>query len=95
MRSPEWIVVRCDVSGITDPDVVTLDTLARLELMARRWGARIRLVNATPALVDLIACAGLGGVLEVVGSGVEVDGQVEEREQRRVDEEVHGGDGAV
>lgn len=93
---PGRIVIGCDVSGITEPDALVLDTLARLELVARRFGATIRLHNASAALVDLIAWAGLAGVLEVAveASGVEMDRQVEEGEEFGVDEEVHRGDGA-
>lgn len=92
---PERIVLHCDVSGLTDPDAFALDALSRLQLTARRFGVTIRLHNAGRALADLIAWAGLSDVLEVVGSVVEVDGQVEQREQIGVDEEVHRGDGAV
>ena len=74
---------------------LVLDTLARLELVARRFGATIRLRNAGDALVELIAWAGLADVLEVEQSGVEMDRQVEEGEELGVDEEVHRGDGAV
>ena len=89
------IVIACDVRGVTQPDEGALDTLARLQLVARRWGATIRLLNASPALVDLITCAGLAEVLVVGGSGVEVDRKVEEREEPGVDEEVLRGDGTA
>ena len=92
---PEWIVVRCDVSGITEPDAVALDALARLQLTARRFGVTIRLHNANRTLGDLIEWAGLSDVLEVVESGVEAYGQVEQREEIGIDEEVHRDDGAV
>lgn len=91
-QPPRTVVIGIDASRITEPDERTLDALARLQLTARRLGASIRLLDAGPALVDLIQLAGLAGVLEVAGSGVEVDRQVEEREQVRVDEEVHRGD---
>src|SRR3954468_22906832 len=85
-------MVVCDVRGILHPDQPTLDGLARLGLTARRHGATLRLQNACPALVDLIVWAGLADVLVVVGpeggSGVEVQGEVEEREEAGVDEEV-------
>jgi anti-anti-sigma regulatory factor len=92
---PERIVVRCDVSAITDVDAVALDALARLQLTAHRVGVTLTLYNADRALADLIRRAGLSGVLPVVESGVEVDGQVEQREEVGVDEEVHRRDGAV
>jgi hypothetical protein len=82
------IVIVCDVSQIVDPDRPALEALARLQLTALRLGVTIQLQNACPVLVDLIALAGLTDVLVVADSGVEVDRQVEEREQARVDEEV-------
>jgi hypothetical protein len=88
-------VLACDVSTIVHPDEETLDTLARLQLAARRLGTSIRLYNACPLLVDLIEIAGLGDVLVVIPSGVEMDGQVEQRKQLWIDEEVLRGDRAV
>lgn len=93
--SSRRIVIGCDVSGITEPDALALDTLARLQLVARRFGATIRLYNASDVLAALIECAGLAEVLEVETSVVEVGGQVEEGEELGVDEEVHGRDRAV
>jgi hypothetical protein len=102
---PEPTVVGYDVSRITVADQDALEALARLQLAARRLGATIHLRNASPALADLIELAGLADVLVVDPtdptdptdpvSGVEVDRQVEEREEIRVDEEVHRGDGPV
>jgi hypothetical protein len=77
------------------PDEEVLDTLARLQLAARRLGTSIRLYNARPLLADLIDIAGLQDVLVVVPSGVEMHGQVEEREELWIDEEVLRGDCAV
>jgi hypothetical protein len=88
-------VIACDVSRIEDPDGPALDALVRLQLTARRMGTTIELHNACRALVDLIAISGLADVLVIAESGVEMHGQVEEGEQRRVDEEVLGDDGAV
>jgi STAS domain-containing protein len=85
--SPEPDPVVCDVSGIVEPDGPTLDALVRLALTARRMGTSISLRNACPVLVDLIEIAGLADVLVVPespkgpGSGVEVDGQIEQGEQ--------------
>jgi hypothetical protein len=92
---PGAVVVPCDVSRLTDPDMAALDALARLQLTARRLGATIRLHHASAALVDLIACAGLADVLVIDESGVEMDRQIEQREEVGVDEEVHRGDGTV
>ena len=82
------VVIVCDVCRVSHPDERTLDALARLQLAARRHCATLRLLNACPTLVDLIECAGLGDVLVVVPaeSGVEMQGEVEEREECRVDE---------
>jgi ABC-type transporter Mla MlaB component len=52
----------CDVSGI-DPDAVTVDALARLQLAARRHRCRVRLRNASDELLELVAFMGLTDVL--------------------------------
>jgi ABC-type transporter Mla MlaB component len=52
----------CDVAGI-DPDAVTVDALARLQLGARRRGCVVRLRNASPELRALVAFMGLENVL--------------------------------
>ena len=82
-------VVVCDVGIIADPDLATLDALARLALDARRAGCRIRLSQACPDLRNLLALAGLAEILPCVAeSVVEVSGQAEEREEvRRIEEE--------
>jgi len=55
-------VAYCDVSGV-EPDAVTVDALARLQLGARRHGCRVRLRNASPELRELVAFMGLQDVL--------------------------------
>lgn len=55
-------VVACDVSGV-DPDAVTIDALARLQLAAQRRGCDVRLRNASPALLELVDLMGLTNVL--------------------------------
>jgi ABC-type transporter Mla MlaB component len=52
----------CDVVGV-DPDAVTVDALARLQLAARRTGCRVRLRNASSELAELVAFMGLDWVL--------------------------------
>lgn len=54
--------VLCDVRGI-DPDAVTVDALAQLQLAARRLGCRVRLCNASEALLELVELMGLADVL--------------------------------
>ena len=52
----------CRVSGI-EPDAVTVDALARLQVAAHRHGCRIRLVDASDELLELVAFMGLRDVL--------------------------------
>jgi ABC-type transporter Mla MlaB component len=52
----------CDVRGV-DPDAVTVDALARLQLAARRHGCQVRLRNASDELRELVAFMGLEDVL--------------------------------
>jgi len=52
----------CDVRGV-DPDAVTVDALARLQLGARRHGCRVRLRNASEELRELVSFMGLEDVL--------------------------------
>ena len=68
--------VACDVGAIAEPDVVTIDGLARLQLTARRLGYRVELQGACGELEDLLVLTGLGDVLPGAGrregaSGVE------------------------
>jgi ABC-type transporter Mla MlaB component len=55
-------VALCDVRGI-EPDAVTVDALARLQLAARRHGCTVRLTNASTGLLELVAFMGLTDVL--------------------------------
>jgi ABC-type transporter Mla MlaB component len=55
-------VVLCEVSGV-EPDAVTIDALARLQLAARRHGCQVRLRTASNELLELIAFMGLEDVL--------------------------------
>jgi ABC-type transporter Mla MlaB component len=52
----------CDVAGV-EPDAVTVDALARLQLAAKSHGCRVRLLNATPELSRLVGFMGLADVL--------------------------------
>ena len=54
-------VVDCGVEGV-EPDAVTVDALARLQLAARRIGCRVRLRGASAELRDLVAFMGLTDV---------------------------------
>ncbi len=54
--------VHCDVHGV-EPDAVTVDALARLQLAARRYRCQVRLRHASDALLELVAFMGLTEVL--------------------------------
>jgi hypothetical protein len=55
-------VVYCDVRGI-EPDAVTVDALARLQLAARRLMRQVRLCHASDELTALVDFMGLTDVL--------------------------------
>jgi ABC-type transporter Mla MlaB component len=55
-------VAFCDVQGV-EPDAVTVDALARLQLAARRQGCQVRLRNASDELLQLVDFMGLADVL--------------------------------
>ena len=69
-----WVLAGCDA-----PDLSVVDHLGRLQLAARGLGCRVRLRNATPALVEL---------LDLVGLPLEVIGEAEGGEQGGVEEVV-------
>jgi hypothetical protein len=71
------------LEGADHPDLATVDDLARLQLAARRMGWSI--VVREP-------CEELVAVADLVGLRLEVLGQPEGGEQRRVEEEVHPDD---
>jgi ABC-type transporter Mla MlaB component len=52
----------CEV-GSVEPDAVTIDALARLQVTARRHGCRILLRHTSHELRELIAFMGLSDVL--------------------------------
>jgi ABC-type transporter Mla MlaB component len=55
-------IALCDVSGV-EPDGVTIDALARLQLAARRHGCQVRLRHASSELLELLTFMGLRDVL--------------------------------
>ena len=61
--------VACDVGALAEPDVVTIDGLARLQLTARRLGYRVELQRACGELEDLLVLTGLSDVLPCAGPG--------------------------
>jgi hypothetical protein len=82
------------VSRFGRPDVELIETLALLQLAARRRGVRIVLRGASADLRDLLGWAGLGDALPCdEGSGVEPRGKAEQGEQPlRVEEEADARD---
>jgi ABC-type transporter Mla MlaB component len=55
-------VAYCDVRGV-EPNAVTVDALARLQLGARHHGCRVYLRGASDELLELLAFLGLDDVL--------------------------------
>jgi ABC-type transporter Mla MlaB component len=75
-------LVVCDLGALVDPDAVTVDALARLQLTARRLGRRVRLRDPCAELQELLALMGLDDVLPLgAPSGLQPRGQAEQREQ--------------
>ena len=62
LTSSEADVAYCDVHGV-EPDAVTIDALARLQLAAHRTGCCVHLRGASPELLGLVAWMGLADVL--------------------------------
>lgn len=94
--------VACDVGALAEPDAITIDALARLQLTARRIGRRVELRSACEELEDLLTLTGLlgvltvGGPVPVVASAVEAWREPELREQApRVEEEADPDDPTV
>lgn len=58
--------VVCDVAAFAEPDAVTIDALARLQLAVRRRGKSIELRNASAGLRALLALVGLSDVFSFV-----------------------------
>jgi ABC-type transporter Mla MlaB component len=81
-------VAFCDVDDLVEPDLLTVDALARLQLAARRMGCSVWLRDAPPMLHGLLAFAGLDDAIPSAELRLEVRRQTEQREQAlRVEEE--------
>jgi ABC-type transporter Mla MlaB component len=55
-------VAHCRIDTV-EPDAVTVDALARLQLAARRHRCQVRLLGASSELLELVAFMGLRDVL--------------------------------
>jgi hypothetical protein len=87
-EQPRLILV-VDVRTLTEPDLRTIEVLARLQLTARRLGATIRLGHTCDQMRDLLACSGMSELLPLdADSGVDGDRLPEEGKELLVDEEV-------
>jgi anti-anti-sigma regulatory factor len=72
-----------DLGAVVAPDVVTIDAMARLALVARRMGCRVHLRDVPVELRELLAFTGLDAALadpDAAGLALELQGQAELRE---------------
>lgn len=77
-------LVVCDVKALVHPDAAAVDLLARAQLDARRSGREIQLFQAGDELQELLALMGLGNVVPLYAqSSLQVEGQIEQREEAR------------
>ena len=82
----------CDVGALADPDLGTVEALARLQLTVKRLGGALRLRGTSAQLEELLTLTGLEEVL----LRLEVAGEPEEREEPfGVEEEADPRDGAA
>lgn len=76
--------VVCYLGALVDPDVGTVDALARLALTARRLGRQVRLRHACGELRELLALVGLCDVVPLAAKlPLESEWQPEQREHSR------------
>ena len=79
---PEVVVF--DVAALTDPNLGTIDALARARLIAHRDGCELRLADASAELMELLELAGLAETVPCEeGSALDAEGQPEGREEAR------------
>ncbi|WP_413927887.1 STAS domain-containing protein [Kitasatospora albolonga] len=78
--------VECDVGGVDRADLALVEAVARLALVARRAGRRLRLRGVAPELRALLDLVGLEDVVGLAGEVPEVAEEVESPEgpERRV-----------
>lgn len=80
----------CDVGALVDPDLGTVDALARLQLTVKRLGGSLRLHGTSTSLAELLE---LTGLCEVLPLCVEAVREAEQREETLgVEEEADPGD---
>jgi ABC-type transporter Mla MlaB component len=88
-----------DLGAVASPDAVTIDAMARLALVARRLGCRVRLRDVPDELRQLLAFTGLAAAVadvRSVGRTLEPQRQTEQREDAfHVEEEAELDDPSV
>ena len=73
-----------DVGDLTDADIATVESLARLQLVARAHACRVWLRGASSELRDLLAFVGLADAMPCLPeSALEAGRQTEHREEAR------------
>ena len=93
MTQDAVLIVNADTGEVlgyvdaTSPDLALVESLARMQLRARRRGERVRLRNVPDDLRGLLELVGLTDVL-----AVEAKREPELREELRVDEVMQPGD---
>jgi hypothetical protein len=93
-QEPLRVIV--DVGGYSKPDLVLVDVLARLRLVAGRLGASLVVLGASPELEQLLALVGLLAVVPLhPPESSELRREPEAREQPGVEEVVDVRDPAV
>ncbi|MFJ2089765.1 STAS domain-containing protein [Streptomyces sp. NPDC087901] len=74
LATSDATVVDCDVGGIVEPDLASVEAIARLSLVARRAGGRrLRLRATPPELRLLLDLLGLGDVVDLDDGSATVD----------------------
>ena len=86
-------VIECNVAAVECPDARMIETLARLQLAARRAGCRILLRHACGELRGLLELMGLSDAVPCSDSDLEPGRETEHREPPgRIEEERDPGD---
>lgn len=81
--------IECDVAALVDPDIGTVDALARVLLTVKRLGGALTLRGTSARLEELLTLTGLEEVL----LRLEAVGEPEQREEPLgVEEEADAGD---
>lgn len=75
LESNDVPAVMCDVRDVTVPDLVMVDALSRLVLIARQLGRSVEFRHVSPGLRGLLDLVGLSDVV------CEGGGEAEEREE--------------